>query len=54
MYPIAGPASLGAGHPEDPYEPPADPRCPLCGRPMDQHVIERNSGNAPTRLICPA
>lgn len=54
LYPIAGPASLGAGHPEEPYVAPVNPSCPVCGRPMDEHRIERTTGNVSTRLICPA
>lgn len=53
MYPIAGPASLGAGHPEEPYQPPADPRCPVCGEPMADHTIIRGTGNRSTSLECP-
>lgn len=53
MFPIAGPASIGAGHAEDPYVAPLDPACPVCGRAMAQHVIQRSGGNVATRLICP-
>lgn len=54
MYPIAGPASLGAGHPEAPYVPPADPACPICGRPMAEHTIVRGTSNRSSSLNCPA
>jgi hypothetical protein len=54
MYPIAGPASLGAGHPEDPYVPPADPACPICGKSMSLHTIIRGTDNRSSSLTCPA
>ncbi|ARC58484.1 hypothetical protein AS850_15460 [Frondihabitans sp. 762G35] len=54
MYPIAGPASIGAGHPEEPYRAPVDPVCPICGAPMAEHVIRRGTGNRSTALECPA
>ena len=54
LYPIAGPAQVGIGRPEEPYRAPADPRCPLCGESMARHVVERGDANAPTRLHCPA
>jgi hypothetical protein len=54
MYPIAGPASIGAGHPEEPYVALIDPACPICGAPMAEHVIRRATGNRSTSLECPA
>ena len=53
LYPIAGPASLGAGHPEAPYVPPVDPACPVCGRLMADHTIVRRSDNRSSSLECP-
>lgn len=53
FYPVAGPAAVGIGRPEEPYVAPADPRCPLCGAPMAEHVIERGVGTTSTRLHCP-
>ncbi len=54
LFPFMGPAQLGAGHPEAPYRPPADPVCPVCGVAMASHVIERTSDQFhATRLICP-
>jgi hypothetical protein len=53
LYPIAGPASLGAGHPEAPYVPPADPACPVCGRPLAEHSIIRRGDNRSSSLECP-
>ncbi|WP_344794667.1 hypothetical protein [Frondihabitans peucedani] len=53
LYPIAGPASLGAGHPEAPYVPPADPACPICGQPLKLHTILRRDDNRSSSLECP-
>jgi hypothetical protein len=51
LKPYLGPADLG-----DPLEPPAPvpPHggvCPLCGGPMDEHVIDRSGFR--TQLLCP-
>lgn len=54
VYPIAGPAQVGIGRPEEPYRPPADPRCPICGAAMSAHRIDRGDANTPTHLHCPA
>ena len=51
VYTFMGPAQVGIGRPEAPYVPPADPRCPLCGRLMDEHVIDRSAER--TKLHCP-
>ena len=54
LMPYMGPAALGAGHPELAYRRPENPPCPVCGRPLDDHVIERTANQTtPTRLICP-
>jgi hypothetical protein len=54
LMPYMGPAALGAGHPEEPYRRPDNPPCPVCGRPMNDHVIERTANQTTaTRLICP-
>lgn len=54
LFPFMGPAQLGAGHAEEPYRAPADPRCPLCGGPLSEHIIARTPDQAhATRLICP-
>ncbi|ROQ41611.1 hypothetical protein EDF46_0993 [Frondihabitans sp. PhB188] len=53
LYPIAGPASLGAGHPEEPYRAPADPSCPVCGTPLRLHDIQRGTASRPSQLNCP-
>jgi len=51
LLPVMGPADLG-----DPNEPLAAPLahggpCPLCGLPMDEHLLERSAHD--TYLICP-
>jgi hypothetical protein len=55
LFPFMGPAQIGAGHPEEPYRRPVDAVCPICGRAMTGHVVERSADPArATRLICPA
>jgi hypothetical protein len=44
---------VGIGRPEAPYQPPADPACPLCGAPMAEHRIDRGDATTPTHLHCP-
>lgn len=51
VYSYAGPAQVGIGRAEAPYVPPADPRCPLCGQPMDLHEVDRSGER--TQLYCP-
>lgn len=54
LLPFMGPAQIGAGHPEEPYQQAADSTCPICHQPMAEHVIQRNLDPArATRLICP-
>lgn len=54
LLPFMGPAQIGAGHPEEPYRLPTDPRCPICGGPMALHVLDRTTDpSRPTRLVCP-
>ncbi len=51
---LAGPAQLGAGHPEGPDRRSAASPCPLCGLPMTEHTVLRPEGQRDaTRLICP-
>jgi hypothetical protein len=54
LFPFMGPAQLGAGHVEEPYQRPVDAVCPICHEPMTAHVVERSTDPArATRLICP-
>lgn len=54
LFPFMGPAQLGAGHAEEPYRAPADPRCPICGGLMAEHTVSRTPDQVhATRLICP-
>ena len=51
---VAGPAQLGAGHPEGPDRRSTASPCPICGRPMVEHDVLRPEGQRDaTRLICP-
>lgn len=51
LFPYMGPAQLGPFD-EPPLSSTSGKPCPLCGQPMDRHVIER-SATAATRLHCP-
>jgi hypothetical protein len=56
VFPFMGPAQLGPGPGGERATDSAnhDPRCPLCGEPMDAHVIERAADwHTATRLHCP-
>lgn len=53
VYPLAGPAQIGIGRPEEPYVPPADPQCPICGKPMVDHHRSPGTASIATRLYCP-
>ena len=53
LFPYLGPPPLG---PYDQPEPPARERsgCPLCGKPMAEHHIDRSGGaDRPTKFYCP-
>lgn len=51
LLPYIGPPPLGPyGEPELP--PPAASGCPICGRAMNEHDIERRDGR-PTKVHCP-
>jgi len=52
-YQIEGPAQLGAGKPEEPYVKPADAACPMCGKAMSLHTIERGGPGEKTFVHCP-
>jgi hypothetical protein len=51
VYTFTGPAQIGIGRAEEPYAPPADPHCPLCGASMALHTIDRTGER--TQLHCP-
>ena len=51
LRPFMGPAQLGPFD-EAPRPSSTGKPCPLCGAPLDTHVIERGAGS--TRLHCPA
>jgi hypothetical protein len=54
LFPVFGPAQLGAGHPEQPFAPAENPVCPLCGQPMADHRVERTADQShATRVYCP-
>ncbi len=53
FYQIEGPAQITA---EADYQPYADTRnapCPLCGRPMSLHVMDRGGPGEQTFVHCP-
>lgn len=55
IYPITGPAEvgIGIGVVEEPYVPPADPKCPICSASMADHDIKRGDASTPTYFTCP-
>ncbi|THG30262.1 hypothetical protein E6C64_15115 [Naasia lichenicola] len=53
MFSGAAQVGVGPGKVEPPYSPPADPVCPLCGRSMADHGIERGASTVPTYIRCP-
>lgn len=53
LYQIEGPAQLG-DRDEPAYVPPADPKCPVCGASLDQHVFSRGGPGKSTHMKCPA
>lgn len=54
-YTVSGTAQVGVGrgNVEAPEIPAAERVCPLCGKPMDLHRIERGVHPVPTRIHCP-
>ena len=53
FYQFEGPSQLG--DPNEPaYVPPANPKCPICSMPMDEHRIDRGGPGKPTHMKCPA
>jgi hypothetical protein len=54
FFPVMGPAQLGPGRGGERPPEPALTTCPLCGREMRDHVVQRTSDqHTPTRLVCP-
>ena len=54
-YNFSGAAQVGTGgRSERALQPPTEHTCPMCGRPMAEHEIERGNGRTPTRIHCPA
>jgi hypothetical protein len=55
IYNFTGPAQvgIGVGRTEAAYSPPENPVCPLCGKPMAEHRIDRGTATVPTRVHCP-
>ena len=54
VYTYAGPAQVGIGRPEDAATPTTEPRCPICGQLMADHVVTRGDATRPTYLRCPS
>ncbi|MCU1508559.1 MAG: hypothetical protein JWQ12_824 [Glaciihabitans sp.] len=52
LIPRIGPPPLGP-YGEAPLPSTAKAECPICGLAMEDHIIERGDGRAPTRLLCP-
>lgn len=49
-----GPSQLGAGHKEGPDDRTVDRSCPICGRPLSAHWVERPEGQVrSSTLHCP-
>jgi hypothetical protein len=54
LYPYFGPAALGPGPTGERPDTPSPTACPLCGKPLADHAIERSTdGHTATRLHCP-
>jgi hypothetical protein len=54
-YTFSGGAQVGVGRGkvEAPHVPQANPVCPLCAKPMADHVIDRGTATVPTYVRCP-
>jgi hypothetical protein len=52
LMPYIGPPALGPYN-EAPLPPVGAKACPICGQPMDAHIIERGEGRVATRVHCP-
>jgi hypothetical protein len=56
LLPRIGPPPLGPYN-EAPLPPTGPKPCPICGNPMDEHIVERSpvgDARTATRLRCPA
>jgi hypothetical protein len=51
LFPYIGPPPLGPFN-EEPLPSTVAKPCPICGRPMSDHEIERRDGR-PTQIHCP-
>ncbi|MGR4010517.1 hypothetical protein [Leucobacter sp. 1207-22] len=52
IYQFSGPSQLGKrGEPA--YVRPANPACPICKSPMDEHHFDRGGPGKPTHFRCP-
>jgi len=50
----AAQVGIGRGKAEKPYAKPADAGCPMCGKPIAAHRIERSTDQRhSTRIHCP-
>lgn len=50
-----GPSQIGAGHPEAPVADVSERPCPICGKPLSQHWVERPDGQVrSSTLHCPS
>jgi len=52
FFQFAGPAQLGAGHPEGPVHSTVAAACPMCGGPMGEHTRDLVADGR-TLLHCP-
>jgi ribosomal protein S27AE len=54
-YFFSGAAQVGVGRgvTEAPEQRQANPLCPMCGKPMAEHRIDRGTATVPTRVHCP-
>ncbi len=54
-YNFSGAAQVGVGRGRTEEAPSTQPDrpCPICGKPMSEHRIERGTATVPTRIHCP-
>ena len=53
LYPVFGPAQVTRSDRHVPEPVRTERACPLCGRPMSEHTIERGTPSQPSYLHCP-